>query len=117
MKSLLASDFDRQGLVIEAIAVAGPTGQFIHVSLHDCPCVITIGFTIAAINVGNQALEWNVNISDSTELIFIMEMEFFPVRTVENQVLLLFRQFLKRLVHVHTKVIHGLLQHLRIVVG
>ena len=86
MKSLLATDFNRKGLVIEAIAVAGPTGQFIHVSLHDCPCIITIGFTVAAVYISNQAFKWNINIPHPTKFIFIVEMEFLPIRAVENQI-------------------------------
>ena len=40
---------------------------------------ITIGLTETAVNIGYDSFKGNVDISNPTKLIFIVEVEFFPV--------------------------------------
>ena len=71
---------------------------------------------VAAIDVGDDPFKRNVNISNPTKIILIMEMEFLALRTIKNQVAVFWRQVFKWLVHINPKLDHCLLQHLRIVV-
>ena len=96
--------------------MAGGTSQFIHVGQHLIAGEVARRFVVAAINIGNDPFKRNVNISNPTKFILIMEMEFLALRTIENQVSVFWGQVFKGLVHINPKLDHGLLQHLRIVV-
>ena len=59
--------------------MAGRTGQFVHIRAHLVAGEITIGLTETTVNVVYDPLKRNLNIPNSTKLIFIVEVEFFPV--------------------------------------
>ena len=59
--------------------MAGRTGQFVHIRAHLVAGEVTIGLTETTVNVGYDSFKGNVDISNSTKLIFIVEVEFFPV--------------------------------------
>ena len=59
--------------------MAGRTGQFVHIRAHLVAGEITIGLTETTVNVGYDSFKGNVDISNPTKLIFIVEVEFFPV--------------------------------------
>ena len=66
-------------MVIETVAMAGRTGQFVHIRAHLVAGEVTIGLTETTVNVGYDSFKGNVDISNPTKLIFIVEVEFFPV--------------------------------------
>ena len=59
--------------------MAGRTGQFVHIGAHLVAGEVTIGLTETTVNVGYDSFKGNVDISNPTKLIFIVEVEFFPV--------------------------------------
>ena len=59
--------------------MAGRTGQFVHIRAHLVAGKVTISLTETAVNVVYDPFERNLNIPNSTKLIFIVEVEFFPV--------------------------------------
>ena len=59
--------------------MAGRTGQFVHIRAHLVAGEVTIGLTETAVNIGYDSFKGNVDISNPTKLIFIVEVEFFPV--------------------------------------
>ena len=59
--------------------MAGRTGQFVHIRAHLVAGEVTIGLTETTVNVGYDSFKGNVDISNPTKLIFIVEVEFFPV--------------------------------------
>ena len=79
MHPLFSSDTNRESLVIETVAVAGRTGQFVHIRAHLVAGEITIGLTETTVNVGYDSFKGNVDISNPTKLIFIVEVEFLAI--------------------------------------
>ena len=59
--------------------MAGRTGQFVHIRAHLVASEVTIGLTETTVNIGYDSFKGNVDISNPTKLIFIVEVEFFPV--------------------------------------
>ena len=59
--------------------MAGRTGQFVHIRAHLVAGEVTIGLTETTVNVGYDPFKRNLNIPNPTKLIFIVEVEFFPV--------------------------------------
>ena len=59
--------------------MAGRTGQFVHIRAHLVAGEVTIGLTETTVNVVYDPFKRNLNIPNSTKLIFIVEVEFFPV--------------------------------------
>ena len=84
IQPLLSSYSDRQGLVIQAITMAGGTSQFIHVGQHLIAGEVTRSFVVAAIDVGDDSFKRNVNIANPTKFILIMEMELLAIRPIKN---------------------------------
>ena len=79
MHPFLPTDTNRKSLVIETVAMAGRTGQFVHIRAHLIASEITIGLTETTVNVVYDPFKRNFDIPNSTKLIFIVEVEFFPV--------------------------------------
>ena len=79
MWPLLTTHTDRQGLVIETIAVTSSTGQLIHVETHLGASVIAIGFMVATFDIIDNSFKRNIDIAHTTKFIFIMEMEFLTI--------------------------------------
>ena len=79
MHPFLPTDTDRKSLVIETVAMAGRTGQFVHIRAHLVAGEVTIGLTETTVNVVYDPFKRNLNIPNPTKLIFIVEVEFFPV--------------------------------------
>ncbi|CKO33064.1 Uncharacterised protein [Streptococcus pneumoniae] len=90
MWPLLAAHTDRQGLVIETIALTGSAGQLIHVETHLSARVIAIGFMVTTFDIIDNSLKRNVDIAHTAKFILIVKMKFFAIRAVENQVLIFF---------------------------
>ena len=59
--------------------MAGRTGQFVHIRAHLVAGEITIGLTETTVNVVYDPFKRNFDIPNPTKLIFIVEVEFFPV--------------------------------------
>ena len=59
--------------------MASRTGQFIHIRAHLVAGKITIGLTETAVNIGDDSFKGNVDISNSTKFIFIVEVEFLAL--------------------------------------
>ncbi|CAG5302781.1 Uncharacterised protein [Streptococcus pneumoniae] len=79
MWPLLAAHTDRQGLVIETIALTGSAGQLIHVETHLSASVIAIGFMVTTFDIIDNSLKRNVDIAHATKFILIVEMEFLTI--------------------------------------
>ena len=79
MHPLFSSDTNRESLVIETVAMAGRTGQFVHIRAHLVASEVTIGLTETTVNVVYDPFKRNLNIPNPTKLIFIVEVEFLPV--------------------------------------
>ena len=90
MWSFLTTNTDRQSLVIEAITMTGSAGQFIHVEAHLGASIIAVCLVIATLDIINNSLKRNIDIAHTTKFILIVEMEFLTIRSIENQVLILF---------------------------
>ena len=59
--------------------MAGRTGQFVHIRAHLVAGEVTIGLTETTVNVVYDPFKRNLDIPNPTKLIFIVEVEFFPV--------------------------------------
>ena len=59
--------------------MAGRTGQFVHIRAHLVAGEVTIGLTETTVNVVYDPFKRNLDISNSTKLIFIVEVEFLPI--------------------------------------
>ena len=59
--------------------MAGRTGQFVHIRAHLVAGEITIGLTETTVNIGYDSFKGNVDISNPTKLIFIVEVEFLAL--------------------------------------
>ena len=59
--------------------MAGRTGQFVHIRAHLVASEVTIGLTETTVNVVYDPFKRNLNIPNPTKLIFIVEVELFPV--------------------------------------
>ena len=79
MHTFLPTDTNRKSLVIETVAMAGRTGQFVHIRAHLVAGEITIGLTETTVNVVYDPFKRNLNIPNPTKLIFIVEVEFLAV--------------------------------------
>ena len=79
MHPFLPTDTDRKSLVIETVAVAGRTGQFVHIRAHLVAGEITIGLTETTVNVVYDPFKRNFDIPNPTKLIFIVEVEFLAI--------------------------------------
>ena len=78
MWPLLATHTDRQGLVIEAIAVTSSASQLIHVETHLSARVVTIGFMVTTFDIIDNSLK-GMSISRTPPIHFIVEMEFLAI--------------------------------------
>ena len=90
MWSLLPTYTNRQGLVIETVAVASSAGQLIHVETHLGTGVVTIRLVVATFDISDNSLKRNVNIPHTAKFILIVEMKFLAIWTVKNQVFIFF---------------------------
>ena len=79
MHPLFSSDTNRESLVIETVAVAGRTGQFVHIRAHLVAGEVTIGLTETTVNIVYDPFKRNLNIANPTKLIFIVEVEFLAI--------------------------------------
>ena len=75
MQAIFAANLDRQGLRAESIAMTSRTSQLIHIGPHLRPSKITIGLMVATVDIGDNPLKRNINITHAAKFIFIVEME------------------------------------------
>ena len=86
MQPFLPAHSDRQGLVIETVALTALAGQFIHIGLHDGAGIVTGSFLIAAVDIVDNTLKGNINVPHPTKFILIVEVKLFPPGAIEDQV-------------------------------